>query len=111
MRTDRERLLDIAEAIQRIESYANRGRAEFEASELIQTWIIHHLQIIGEAVRALSTETTEHSEVEWKKNIGMRHILIHNYFDIDKDIVWAVIDNDLPLLKEKVTELLARPPG
>ena len=54
MRSDRERLLDIQEAIERIEKYATRGREAFERDELIQTWILHHLQIIGEAARALS---------------------------------------------------------
>lgn len=58
MRDDRERLLDIQEAIERIEKYAVRGREAFERDELIQTWVLHHLQIIGEAVRALSPELT-----------------------------------------------------
>ncbi len=47
MRDDRERLADILEAIERIGKYAGRGRAAFERDELIQTWILHHLQIIG----------------------------------------------------------------
>lgn len=45
MRDDRERLLDMLEAIERIEKYAGRGKAAFEKDELIQTWIVHHLQI------------------------------------------------------------------
>lgn len=52
MRDDRERLLDIVEAIERIEKYTVRGRTAFDEDELIQTWVLHHLQIIGEAVRA-----------------------------------------------------------
>ena len=64
MRDDRERLLDIQEAIERIEKYSARGREAFERDELIQTWVLHHLQIIGEAVRALSPELTQkHSEI------------------------------------------------
>lgn len=47
MRDLRERLLDILEAIERIEKYTIRGRDAFEQDELIQTWIVHHLQIIG----------------------------------------------------------------
>lgn len=50
MRDDRERLLDILEAIERIEKYTARGRSVFDKDELIQTWVLHHLQIIGEAV-------------------------------------------------------------
>ena len=88
MRDDRERLFDILEAIERIEKYTSRGRSVFDEDELIQTWVLHHLQIIGEAVRALSPDTTSRSdEIEWSKIIGMRNILVHNYFSIDAEIV------------------------
>ena len=53
MRRDRQRLEDILEAIERIEKYATGGRANFDGDELVQTWVVHHLQIIGEAVRGL----------------------------------------------------------
>ena len=56
MRDDRERLLDILEAIERIEKYTSKGREVFKDDELIQTWVVHHLKIIGEATRALSSE-------------------------------------------------------
>ncbi len=99
--------LDIQEAIERIEKHAGRDRETFEQDELIQTWVLHHLQIIGEAVRALSPELTQkHSEVAWSKIVGMRNILVHNYFSIDAAIVWAVIENDLPVLKQQISELL-----
>lgn len=110
MRDDREKLLDILEAIERIEKYTTRGRTAFENDELIQTWVLHHLQIIGEAVRALSSDTTENSaDIEWSKIIGMRNILVHNYFSIDTDIVWAVIENDLYTLKLKIQAFLGQP--
>ena len=51
MRSEHERLLDILEAIERIEKYAEEGKAAFEVNELIQTWIVHHITIIGEACR------------------------------------------------------------
>ena len=54
MRDDREWLLDILESIERIEKYSSRGRQTFEEDELIQSWIVHHLQIIGEALRSIS---------------------------------------------------------
>jgi len=53
MRRERERLLDIFEAIERIEKYAEEGKDAFESDELIQTWIVHHITIIGEACRSL----------------------------------------------------------
>ena len=49
MRDSNERILDMLEAIERIERYAQKGRDAFENDELIQTWIVHHLEIIGEA--------------------------------------------------------------
>ena len=49
MRDSRTRLMDLLEAIELIEWYAERGRSAFEGDELIQTWFVHHLQIIGEA--------------------------------------------------------------
>jgi len=52
MRTDRERVEDILEAIGKIEKYAKGGRKQFEGDELVQVWILHHLQIIGEAARS-----------------------------------------------------------
>ncbi len=111
MRDDRERLFDILEAIERIEKYTSDGRKTFDDNELIQTWVLHHLQIIGEAVRALSSETTDSSsEIEWTRIIGMRNILVHNYFSIDTDIVWAVIESDLQILKTKIQSFLDENP-
>jgi len=91
MRSDREKLLDILEAIERIERYAVQGREAFEQNELIQTWFIQNLQVIGEAAPLSSEIRTQHSDIPWKQIIGMRNILTHNYFEIDSDIVWAVV--------------------
>lgn len=107
MRDDRERLLDIQEAIANIRKYAQRGRREFENEELIQTWIIHHLLILGEAVAALSDSfKEEHSDIPWSKIVGMRNVLIHNYFGIDLDVVWSVVEDDLPELQRYIEALL-----
>ena len=107
MRDDRERLLDIKETIERIEKYAVQGWKSFEDDELIQNWIVHHLQILGEAARSISSEfKNNHAEIPWKKITGMRHILVHDYFGIDLDVVWSVIENDLPSLKKQISCLL-----
>lgn len=103
MREDRERLVDILEAIERIEKYAVKGKDEFEKEELIQNWTIHHLQIIGEAASHLSDEfRKQHQEIPWSKIIGMRNILVHNYFEIDTAIVWAAVEQELPILKRNI---------
>ena len=75
-------------AIEHIERYAARGRHAFETDELIQSWIVRHLQIIGEAARALPEAVREQAPaVPWSRIIGMRHILVHDYFGIDTAIV------------------------
>ncbi len=107
MRDDREKLRDIIEAIERIDRYAVQGRQSFEQDELIQTWFIQHLQIIGEASRVMSTSIREqHPEVPWSQIIGMRNILTHNYFEIDIEVVWSVIERDLPNLKHQIEIIL-----
>ncbi|NLX39243.1 MAG: DUF86 domain-containing protein [Methanothrix sp.] len=110
MRDDRRRLLDIAEAIERIERYASKGREAFEDDELIQNWIIHHLQVIGEAARAISDELKDgHDEMPWQQIVGMRHILVHRYFEVDTDLIWSVVEDDVPVLKQQIELILKEP--
>jgi uncharacterized protein with HEPN domain len=112
VKDDRERLLDIREAVERIEKYAARGAEAFARDELIQVWVIHHLQIIGEAARALSPDLRErHPEIPWSKIVGMRNILVHHYFGVDVAVVWAVVERDLPSLKQQVEGLLGGAPS
>ena len=107
MRDDRERLLHIQDAIERIEKYAKKGKEAFARDELIQSWILRHLQIIGEACRALSPEfKAQHSDVPWSDIIGMRNILVHDYFGIDVEAVWSAVERDLPELKRKIDAIL-----
>lgn len=107
MRDDREWLLDILEAIERIEKYSSKGRQAFEEDELIQNWIVRHLQIIGEALRSISEDfRREHNDIPWRETIGMRNILVHRYFDLDTDLVWKAVTRNLPDLKEKVKAAL-----
>ena len=107
MRDDRERLLDIQEAIDNINKYAVRGKDAFEEDELVQNWIIRHLQILGEATAKISDDFKEqHPDIPWHKIIGMRNILIHDYFGIDINVVWSIVEKDLPALERQIKKLL-----
>jgi uncharacterized protein with HEPN domain len=109
MRDDRARLLDISDAIEKIERYSGISEDAFAQDELIQTWMVYHLQIIGEAVTQLSQEfRAQHPEVPWRAIAAMRHALVHAYFRVDLDEVWSVVRNDLPGLRVRVQELLGR---
>lgn len=109
MRDPKERLRDILDAIARIERYASRGREAFERDELIQVWIFHHIQIIGEAAANLGGEFHEaHPEVPWPQIVAMRNVLVHEYFGVDLREVWKTVERDLPALKLAVGRLLQR---
>ena len=80
-----------------------RGRDAFAHDELIQTWIVHHVQIIGEACSLVSEGfKASHPEIPWKKIIGMRNVLVHHYFGIDEDLVWDAVERELPDLKRAI---------
>ena len=107
MRQTSDRLRDILEAIERIQRHAVRGREAFDNDELLQTWIIHHLLIIGEACRALPDDLrAKHNQVPWTDIIGMRNALVHHYFEIDLELVWEVVVRDLPRLKAAIEAML-----
>jgi len=91
MRADLERLQDILKAIDRILSKTDAGREVFNADQMLQVWVLHHLQIVGEAARSLSREFKDrHPDKAWSGAAGMRHILVHHYFEIDAEQVWKV---------------------
>ena len=107
MRSERERLRDILEAIERVEKYAAKGRRAFDGDELIQNWIVHHITLIGEACRSLPADfQARHANVPWADIIGMRNILVHHYFGIDEDAVWSVVEKDIPELKFNIEAIL-----
>lgn len=103
MRDDCERLRDMLEAIAKIEKYARRGREVCQEDELIQTWILYHLQILGEASAAMSEATrARHPDVPWQDMSDFRNVLVHEYFRIDVDIIWAIVQGQLPTLKNQI---------
>jgi uncharacterized protein with HEPN domain len=111
LRDPRERLLDILHAIGEIERYAAKGRSAFDADELVRTWIVHHVEIIGDASRGVAPQVRDLApDVPWPAIVAMRNILVHGYFEIDADVVWEVVTRDLPALRRGVEALLRRLP-
>lgn len=107
MRREQERLHDILEAIQAIERYASQGRQAFDEQELIQVWMVHHLQIVGEAANALSSELTDrYPQVDWARIVAFRNVVVHEYFRVSLNLIWAILQNNLPKLKSTVEEML-----
>ncbi len=107
MRRDLERLQDVIEAIGRIQERTQAGRDAFDQEPLVQVGVVHHLEIVGEACRSLSAELRDgHPEVPWSAIIGMRNILVHDYFGLNLEEVWAAVERDVPTLRRQILAIL-----
>src|SRR4051812_20645871 len=97
---DRQRLNHIAEAINEIQQYTqNTDINQFLSNSMMRFACVKQIEIIGEAANYITAETKAlFTDMEWKQIIGMRHILVHEYFGTDFDLIWQVIINDLPVL-------------
>ena len=105
---DKTRLVHILEAIERLEQYAGSlSREELEADVLRYYGIVKNIEIIGEAANMLTSLFKEtHPEVEWRPISNMRNFLVHEYFQVDNDTVWAVIHGDIVELKKHILKYL-----
>ena len=101
-------LEDIFDSIIAIEGYTkNLNYKDFASDRKTYSATIRELEIIGEAVGKLSNEIKNmHPEVEWIDIKGMRNLLIHEYFGVDLEIVWKVVKDDIPQLKQTVKSIL-----
>ena len=109
MRYDRQRIMDMLEAIGNIERFVSEDHAKSPDQELLNVWVIHHIQIIGEAASKLSNAfRAANPEVAWGGMIGMRQVLVHGYFATDSKLVWKVVQNDLPVLKSQLESILKK---
>ena len=101
---DINRLSHIIEAIDNLfEVTKGISFDEYKGNKILRFAVIKNLEIIGEAAYLLTNEFKEkHPEVEWKVIIGMRHVLVHGYYQISDEMVWATIQTELNPLKEKV---------
>jgi uncharacterized protein with HEPN domain len=111
-REDRIRLQHIADALGSAIRFAGgRRREDLDSDEMLTFALVHALQIVGEAAARLSAETRASSPgIPWANLIGMRHRLVHAYFDINHDILWSTVVEAAPGLSTQIAALLDQPP-
>lgn len=99
---------DILESIEKIRKYLGEASFdEFLENEMRIDAVVRNLEIIGEAASHIAPEVrVKYPEIEWKKIVGLRNVLIHDYSGIDLDIVWDIIKNRLDLLDTKIRQVL-----
>ena len=106
---DRDRLEHIVEAIDRIVTFADgKTKEELEADDLKYYGIVKNIEIIGEATYMLTRAfCVQHPKTPWEFIAKMRHVLVHDYYQIEPREVWKVIRDDLHPLREQVAGYLA----
>jgi uncharacterized protein with HEPN domain len=86
---------------------AGRSRQDLDTNRLLNLALVRLLEIIGEAARGLSQEFRQaHPETPWKDIAGMRDRLIHGYFDVDLDVVWKTVSQDLTPLITQLEQII-----
>ncbi len=105
---DKIRLQHILDAILEIESYLKESDFNhFMDNSMMRFACIKQMEIIGEASNHISPETKDKfSTIEWAQIIGMRNVFVHEYFGVDPSLVWEIIKNDIPELKDSIVEMI-----
>ena len=96
---------DIWEAIEKIQRYvAGLDHDTFIKDDKTIDSVVRNLEIIGEVANRLPEDfRAQHPEIEWRKVIGLRNRIVHDYFNIDVEIVWELIQKDLTNLKSQLS--------
>ena len=100
-------MLEAAENAQRFIS--GKSREDLDTDPMLLFALVRAIEIIGEAASRVSTEQrTASSTVPWTAIVAMRNRLIHAYFDIDRDIVWRTVTEEIPSLRSQLLQLLPK---
>jgi uncharacterized protein with HEPN domain len=109
VKDERVYLLHAIEAIDAVLSYTEGGREEFFAERKTQDAVIRNIEVIGQAVKGISDDTRMlEPTVPWRQIAGMRDKLIHEYFGVDLNLVWDVVERDLPAVRPRLDALSQR---
>jgi uncharacterized protein with HEPN domain len=101
-------LYDIVLAAQKALRYTDTLSAEqFLADELTQDAVLRHVTIIGEAANRISGSTRAAIDLPWKRIVGQRQVVVHDYGRIDMALIWATVRNDLPPLVAAIEQHLS----
>ncbi|MGH7250186.1 MAG: HepT-like ribonuclease domain-containing protein [Minisyncoccia bacterium] len=105
---DEIRLKHILDAIEEIEKYLIEvDFPTFIENSMMRFACIKQMEIIGEASNHVSEELkSKFTDIEWAQIVGMRNVFAHEYFGIDSSLVWQIIKNDIPELKDKIKTIL-----
>ena len=100
-------LAHIMECIQKIERFTHGGKERFLEDELVQDAVLRNFEVIGEAAKRLDeVYRASHPEIPWRAIAGLRDVLIHQYEGVELERVWAIVEKDLPGLKQSIAGLL-----
>jgi uncharacterized protein with HEPN domain len=108
MPRDQESVIDIANAIRRSLRYTNGvSKSELETNDEKLSAILYQITIIGEATKRLSQSfRQQHQEIPWRQMSGMRDVIVHDYDQLDFDVIWDVVENKLPELLNLIDSLV-----
>jgi len=103
-------MLDVS--IQAVEKIRGKNWEDFDEDENLRLALAHLVQMIGEAARRVSPQSQQtYSQIPWSDVIGMRHKIVHDYLDVDFDVVWEVVTRDLPELISLLLPIVPPSPG
>ena len=107
---DRVRILHMIEAAESVEQFASgRKRGDLDTDRMLLFAIVRAIEVIGEAASRVTDETQVASPgVPWASIVGMRNRLIHGYFDIDSDVVWKTVKEEIPGLLRSLRLLVEK---
>lgn len=110
MKEDKIYLQHVLDSIKNIENFIeDMEEKKFIKNILVQSAVIRQLEIIGEAVKKLSTDLKiRYKNIPWKDIAGLRNKLIHDYFGVDINLVWTICTKDIPELKRWISKIVKK---